>query len=186
MYPRLSLQKGLLLAIFLITGIIAGIVFVTSKVNGDIFLGGLVGFTISLVLSCFLFSELRNIFGDNWNAGNIAGFNLNNYLTHPTQKPLIFALLWFFIFMLFLSSGLSDSLNKYLPDNIKQYLVFMLLFPSLSLVGFSGFLMIKLKEGVTKFGQIYKGPWAYINGVLAIILGWGIVAFIVLAYIFKW
>jgi hypothetical protein len=186
MYPRLSLQKGLLLAIFLITGIIAGIVFVTSKVNGDIFLGGLVGFTISLVLSCFLFSELRNIFGDNWNAGNIAGFNLKTYLTHPTQKPLAFAALWFIIFILFLSSGLSDSLNNYLPDNIKQNLAFIFLFPIFLLFGFSGFLMIRLKEGVSKFGQTYNGPWVYFNGALAIIFGWGGLLFMVLAYFFNW
>ncbi len=182
MYPRLSLQKGVLLATFLITGIIAGIVFVTSKVNGDIFLGGLVGFTISLVSSCFLFSELRNMFSDNWNGGDIAGFNMKNYFTHPTQKPLVFAALWFCIFIIFLSSGLSNSLNEYL----QQYLAFMLLFPSFLLFGFSGFLMIKLKEGVTKFGQIYKGPWAYFNGALAIIFGWGGLLFIALAYLFNW
>jgi len=186
MYRRLSIQKGLLLISFLITGIFAGIVFVTPKVSGDQFLGGLVGFTISLVLSCFLFSELRNMFSDNWSGDNMFGIRMKALFTHPTQKPLMLGMLWFVCFALLLGSGLLNLIIEKLSIQQKPDLILMLLSPTLFLWGVSGVLMIKQKEGVNKFGQIYGGSWAYFNGILAIIIFWGALLIMILATIFDW
>ena len=56
----------------------------------------------------------------------------------------------------------------------------------LILFGYTGYLMLRRKEGIGKFGQRYYGFFVYFNGILLIALGWGAAAFLLISYIFMW
>ena len=186
MNPRPSIQNRLSLVIFWIAGIVMGIFFVTPKSNGDKFLGGSIGFMSSLLLSFLVFPELRKMLRNIWDGDDIAGINMKNYFTHPTQKPLVLGMLWFLVFILLSTIGLFNPLFDRLPDKDKSDLLFLFLSPSFLFFGISGLISIKRNEAVGRYGQIYNGGWAYFNGIMLIVFGWGALLFMLLAYVFNW
>jgi hypothetical protein len=60
----------------------------------------------------------------------------------------------------------------------------ILLSPIAILWGYSGFLMVQRNEFIDKFGRQYKGFWAYFNGMLFILMGWGLLIVAIISYIF--
>lgn len=99
---------------------------------------------------------------------------------HPTQIPAWIAVIWFVI-------GCFIIVMLYLLDFQihHKYLLLGLAVPTLILYGYSGLLMIIRKEAVWKFGIIYKGFWAVVTGILAILFGWG-GSIALLVYSFYW
>jgi hypothetical protein len=184
--PRLPIHKRLLLLGFYISGIIAGVISVTLKGKNDYFSGGVAGFMCALFLSFLVFPELRNMLPKIWNGNNIYGINLKNNFMHPTQKPMVFGMLWFLIFILITIFGLFDLIANSLQSIDRLYLTTLFLVPSLFLFGLSGIIMIKRKEAIGRFGRIYYGSQAVTVGILCVIFGWGGGIFMILSLIFNW
>jgi len=178
-----SRLRGIFLLGTIIVSIAVGVIFLSPEIEGGKFIGGSFGFVLAIFISRIFFPDIRRSSGNIWNGKNILGVNMKNYFTHTTQIPMMLGFLWFIIFMALgiFTSSIDKSQNK---DN--PYLLFVFLSPSFFLIGLSGFLMIKRNEGVNKFGEIYKGFWAYFNGALGIIFGWGLPLLMFLAYVFKW
>jgi hypothetical protein len=170
MQTRLSAQKRLLFLGFLIIGTTLGIMFISPNINGDKFVGGSAGCLISILLSHFIFPEIRESSRGIWNGNNILGVNMRTYFTHPTQMPLMLGLLWFVAVALILSLLVAFELK--ITVNEKTGII-LWLFPCLLLFGLSGFLMLRRNEYVNQFGKLTTGFWARFNGVLAILCGWG-------------
>jgi len=106
-------------------------------------------------------------------------FDTNNYLWHPTRIPLVIGFIWF-IFI-----GSAQVNNNQGTVNSDQFIL-VLLIPLLILIGISGLITIVKGESVGKFGRIQRGFWAYVNGVLGVVFGWGLSLIFLLAAIFKW
>ncbi len=182
MQTHLYTQKRLLVLSFLVIGIILGIIFVSPKVNGDKLVGGSVGFISAILINYLIFTEVREGFRGVWNGKNPWQVNIKQSLFHPTQIPLTIGMLWFitFAFLMYLFD------LKAITDNESKLFAGLLLFPSLLLFGFSGFMMLRRNEYVNQFGKLTTGFWARFNGVMAILFGWGSCIALLVAMVFDW
>jgi hypothetical protein len=170
MQTHLSVTRKQLLIVILTIGTILGVFFISPSFNGNKFLGGSAGFTISMLVSHFVFPEMRERSRSLWDGNNTMGINMKRSFTHPTQLPLTLGMLWFGAVALILSLLVAFDLKITVNENTA---IILLLFPCLLLFGLSGFLMLRRNEYVNHFGRISNGFWARLNGVLAILLGWG-------------
>ena len=82
---------------------------------------------------------------------------------HPTNLPFYLAMLWFLFFGVLFP---SETKGKAADDFLFQPIMF--------LVGLGGFQLLRLKEGMGRYGKKFYGFWVYFNGILAIIFGWGL------------
>jgi len=168
MQRRLSPQKRVLLLGLLIAGTILGIMFLSPRINGDKFLGGSVGFLISMLFSHLIFPGMRERSRGMWNGNNVLGANLKTYFTHPTQIPLMLGMLWFGLGMICLV-----VFNLKITADTNTGILLAWLVPMCLLFGSSGFLMLRRNEYVNQFGKLTTGFWARFIGVLGIVFGWG-------------
>ncbi len=182
MVPGLPAKKRIFSIGILIAGTILGIIYVTPKVSNNAFLGGSIGVLISFFVIFLAFPEARKSFENNLNKDD---FFIKNYFTHPTQLPLMLGILWFIVSFLFLAAFVSLFPTLMPMENRPVILLFFVLSPTFSAIGYSGYQTIKRKESVNKYGQIYKGFWASLNGVLGILIGWGFLLVLFIIYIFN-
>jgi len=186
MVPRLPIHKRLLLLGFHITGIVAGIIFLTPRNSGDKFLGGIAGFICALLASFLIFQDLRNMLPKIWDGSNIYGINMKNYFVHPTQIPMLLGILWFILFIFLVTPRIFNFITDNFQGIEKSEITGLLLTPSALLIGLSGFLIFKRNEAIDRFGEIHKGARVRFIGISTMFLGWGIGALFVLSAIFKW
>lgn len=126
--------------------------------------------------------KIKDFYKSLWDGNNPLGVNTKKFFTHPAQIPMMLGGTWFLIFTIIIASRLLDP---FLP-RYQDFLLSLLLFPFFFSLGLSGFLMIRRKETVDKFGQIHKGTWAILNGSLLVLFGWGGLLVLILADIFNW
>jgi hypothetical protein len=139
--------------------------------------GAIIGLVVSFLVLPFIFHpdpDIQNML-DATRIGSWDSF------VHPTNLPITIAMIWFLSIMGIFY--LMDLLNK-IKASIN--LAYILLLPIFFLFGLSGFQMIRRNETVNGFGKIFKGFWAYLNGTLLILFGWGGLLYVLLAWIFHW
>jgi hypothetical protein len=180
---RMSTSKRLLFAGYLILGPVLGM---SLNFGNDTLLNICLGFLIALISSFLVFPELRRTFSTIIDGKNSLGFNPGLYLTHPTQKPMMIGVLWS-LPMAFLLAQLNSKFPSLIPEEYRLNVTTIIVtLPGLFLFGYSGFKMIKRNETVNKFGKIHKGFWAYLNGTILILIGWGGLLYLLRAWIFDW
>ncbi|MCP4141058.1 MAG: hypothetical protein GY755_12370 [Chloroflexi bacterium] len=149
--------------ILLALGVLVGWRYISPLFNNDIVLGISLGIFATFVLIFIFFPEARKNFANiDFSKGNDW-----TYFTHPTNRPMMLGLLWFIVFSVI--NFLFPRLLNYGKEP-GLFLVFSFtLF--LMLLGYTGYLMLRKKEGIGKFGQRYYGFFVYLNGILLITLG---------------
>ncbi|HVN15053.1 MAG TPA: hypothetical protein VMT73_04875, partial [Anaerolineales bacterium] len=92
------------------------------------------------------------------------------------------AILWLLAYMALIKlfPTFAELLQK------KESIESTLLLPVFLLFGISGLLIIRREKTVDKVGYIIKGDWAIVDGLLRILIGWGIGAVLVISFIFSY
>jgi len=139
--------------------------------------GAIIGLVISLLVLPFIFRS------DPDTQNMLDGTRIESWdsFVHPTNLPITIAMIWFVVFatFVFIFTKISET-------ELGIYSSAILLIPMAFLFGLSGFQMIRRNETLNGFGRIYKGFWAYLNGTLLILFGWGGLLYLLLAWIRDW
>lgn len=141
----------------------------------------LAGLIIGMVF-CFLILPLIYRDPDVEEVTKILEVGFWESLAHPTNLPMTIAIIWF-VFIVGIVGLLDINIGEFGPD---QNWSLVLIIPFELLMGMSGFQMIKRNETLNRFGKIFTGFWAYLNGTILILFGWGGVIYVVLAWFFEW
>ena len=138
--------------------------------------GAIIGATLSLILIPLIFYGNPDV-KKRFEILERGGWN---EFIHPTMLPITIAVVWMAlcVVIVFVRDMIS---NKPFGDFLRGVFVVPIAF----LFGLSGFLMLKRNEVVGRYGEIHKGFWAYLNGILLILLGWGGLVYLLLAWMFK-
>jgi len=139
--------------------------------------GAIIGATISLVLMPLIFYGNPNV-KKGFEALEKGGWN---EFTHPTTLPITIAVVWMALCVAFVF--IHDKISN---EPLSSLLTSTFVVPTAFLFGLSGFLILKRNEVAGRYGEIHKGFWAYLNGILLILFGWGGLAYLLLAWIFRW
>lgn len=142
--------------------------------------GAIIGSVISFFLTPLIFYQDPKI----KNSFERLEFGRWTYLVHPTRLPLSIGVIWF-LFMAVFFYALDYQIGEF-KTGINTNLDYITLLPFLLLMGLSGFRMIKRNETVHRFGRVSEGFWAYLNGTVFMLFGWGGFVYLLLAWIFNW
>jgi hypothetical protein len=176
---NLSTTQRWLLNGYLILGVICGLFFIPGK---SYLLNAAIGFIVALFSSYLIFPQLKKHFPNLLKSDTIWADSTRRF-SHPTQLPQTIGILWFLI-SISLLAFLIYEFPSLIPEEVRLLTLFyVVLIPTHFLIGLSGYKIIRRKETVNNFGQVYRGGWAYLAGVLTMIYGWGGVILMVLALI---
>jgi hypothetical protein len=154
-----------------------GAFFIAPLIGTKALIGAFIGMVGCVYLLPFL---LRDPYG--LEAAKTMEIGIWNSFLHPTNLPITLAIIWV-LFIAGVSSFLEFKTSEFkLGLNLSD----ILFLPFLLLMGLSGFQMIRRNESVSKVGYVYKGFWAYLNGAVCILFGWGGFLFFMFTWIFHW
>jgi hypothetical protein len=163
-------QKNAVQIIILILGGIIGWIFLSPLLKNKTENSILIGLLLALLINIIVFPDLRKKIFEQTSEKRIERLQKENslgfrrFLFHITNLPLHIALL-----VLFGGAILLGTLNLKLNEfqlTIGTIIICVL-------IGLSGFLMLVRKEYVNKDGVISRGFWAFFNGILLLLVGWG-------------
>ena len=148
-------------------------------------LGIFFGFILSLAIPSLRKSFIQ-IYDENRQKALDADPPVNgwDYLTHPTQLPMMLSIAWFIGFIGFISSSKMTF-------TIEQDYAFLFL-PITLLFRLSGLIIVMRKEYIGSIGfgipifVIVRGNKAIFRGIAIMIILWGMAIFCLLLLIFHW
>ncbi len=143
--------------------------YIAPAFEADPKLSALYGFLGGIILALIIFPVADEEGTDKKDENESPFGDYFKSLSHPTNLPLTYSMIFFLILVALIFILKTFNLNIVLPQKISTIILSTLSF----LWGYSGFLMVRRNEYIDKSGRQYKGFWAYFNGILLMLWGWG-------------
>ena len=175
----LQILKPFIRLIIIITSTLLSYFYIAPQFETDPKLIGLYGCLFGIILALLILPIYDEKVQEDDEIENLFKKSLDSF-SHPTNLPLTYSMIYFVI--LVIGAFIINVIN---PNfTVPLAITGILLSPIAILWGYSGFLMVRRNEFIDKFGRQYKGFWAYFNGILFILMGWGLLIVAIISYIF--